>query len=113
MAYAFNGLTFGQFIEDAERLLASARDQEQELESLASLLEGTVVLPTSPVVGPLTTPVAVETMSASDVVDALARLRLASVEQRQLLEAMLTRLIGYQAGGGAAASRPRLLIVDD
>ena len=39
MAHAFNGHTFGQFIGDAERRLASVREQERELTSLASLLE--------------------------------------------------------------------------
>jgi CheY-like chemotaxis protein len=114
MAYSFSGLTFGQFIEDAHRLLASARDQEQEITSLASLLEEQVVIPASPAgVAVAATQAPIEVTTASPIVDAVERLRLAAGRQRQFVEAMLARLIGYQAGDGTARTRPRLLIVDD
>lgn len=93
MAYAFNGHSFGQFIGDAERVLASAREQERELTSLASLLENGG--------------------AASAPVNTVARLRVAAGEQRQFVETMLTRLIGDHSAGVAVGARPRVLVVDD
>jgi two-component system cell cycle response regulator DivK len=114
MAYAFNGLTFGQIIEDAYRLLALAREQEQELTSLAGVLEDYVVVPASAAgMAVATTQASLEMTAASELVEGVDRLRLSAVEQRRSAEAMLARLIGYQAGDGVARTRPRLLIVDD
>jgi len=89
MAYAFNGLTFGQFIGDTERLLASAREQERELTSLASVLDG------------------------NGAASHARQICIAAGEQRQFVEAMLTRLVGHRSADGATGVRPRLLIVDD
>lgn len=90
MAHAFNGHTFGHFIGDAQKALASARAQERALTSLADLLEGD-----------------------GAGLEAIARLRRAAEEQRQLVEAMLTRLVGDGAATDDVRAKPRLLIVDD
>ena len=117
MAYAFNGHTFGQFIGDAERLLASAREQERELTSLASLLESdgaTLQGPGTNVgVATMQVPAPIELGVASALVDAVARLRRVAGEQRQFVETMLTRLLGDHSTDVAVRARPRLLIVDD
>ena len=118
MAYAFNGHTFGQFIADAERALASAREQEQEISSLAGLLKSDhVVLPTSGTsIAVATTtqiPASIELGAASALAEAAARLRLAAGEQRNFIETMLARLIGDHAVNPVARPRPRLLVVDD
>jgi CheY-like chemotaxis protein len=116
MAHAFNGHTFGQIIGDAERLLVSAREHEQELASLATLLESDVILPTSGAGFAIAATGAAAPIDVTDVgtvAKAVARLRLAAEEQRQFVEGMLARLIGYQAADGALRTRPRLLIVDD
>jgi len=39
MAYAFDGSGFGQFLVDAQRLIAGARDHERHLASLVAALE--------------------------------------------------------------------------
>ena len=110
MAYAFNGHTFGQFIGDAERLLASAREQERELTSLASLLESdgaTLHGPGTNVgVATMQVPAAIELGVASALVDAVARLRRAAGEQRQFVETMLTRLLGDHSTDVACTRAP-------
>ncbi len=117
MAYAFNGHSFGQFIGDAERALVSAREQERELTSLASLLENEGAALQAPganiSVATMQVPAPIELGVASALVDATARLRLAAGEQRQFVETMLTRLLGDHSADAAVGTRPRLLLVDD
>jgi CheY-like chemotaxis protein len=115
MTYAFDGDTFGQFLGDAERLLALAREQERELSSLADLVEGEAVIEEATVgVGVATTMnVSVEAVAANALVETVGRLRLAAAEQRHFVEAMITRVLGKRAAAGAGQTRPRLLIVDD
>ena len=117
MAYTFNGHTLGQFIGDTERLLASAREQERELTSLAILLEsdGATLRGAGTNVGVATmqVPAPIELGVASALMDAVARLRRAAGEQRQFVETMLTRLLGDHSTDVAVHARPRLLVVDD
>lgn len=117
MAHAFNGHTFGQFIGDAERLLASVHDQERELTSLAQLLESDGARQTSPaavgVAMATQVPAPIELGVTSALVETVARLRLAAGQQRQFVEAMLTRLLGNNLRDDGVPARPRLLIVDD
>jgi hypothetical protein len=117
MAYAFNGHTFGQFIGDAERLLASACEQERELTSLAILLENdgaTLHGPGTNVgVATMHVPAPIELGVASALVDAVSRLRRVAGEQRQFVETMLTRLLGDHSTDVVVRARPRLLVVDD
>ena len=118
MAHEFNSHTFGQFIGDAKRVLASVREQERELTLLASLLEGDSagLLASGSAIGVATTTQVsppIELGVASALVDAVARLRLATREQRQYVETALTRLIGEDASDEGVRARSRLLIVDD
>jgi two-component system, cell cycle response regulator DivK len=111
MAYAFNGHTLRQFISDAERLLASAREQEQELTSLAGLVAHERIGRTNWEGVVLATPTrAPFEVTNSVMVETVARLRVAAEEQRQFVETMIAGLLGQQTAGVA---RPRLLIVDD
>jgi CheY-like chemotaxis protein len=117
MAYAFNGHTLGQFIGDAERLLASAREQELELTSLASLLasDSAILHRSGTNLGVATMQVRapIELGVASALAEAVARLRRAAGEQRLFAETMLTRLLGDHSTDVTVRARPRLLIVDD
>ena len=102
MAHAFDGSGFGQFLVDAQRLIIGARDHEQQLSSLVAVLEHERArVGASPV------------EAAGAGLLALAdRLRLAAGEHRQLVETLLSRLIG-PVSHGALPSRIRVLVVDD
>jgi CheY-like chemotaxis protein len=99
MAYAFDGSGFGQFLVDAQRLIAAARDHEQQLASFLAIVEDERARVGAP---PLEAP-------AGLLAD---RLRLAAGEHRQLAETLLTRLIG-PVSNAALPSRIRVLVVDD
>jgi CheY-like chemotaxis protein len=117
MAHAFNGHTFGHFIGDAERRLATVREQERELTSLADLLEsdGADLQPAivSGVVTAAQLPPSIDVSVASTLVQAVALLRSVAGEQRQFVETMLTGLVGNHKADGGLRAQPRLLVVDD
>jgi two-component system cell cycle response regulator DivK len=118
MAHAFNSHTLGQFIGDVKRLMASAREQERELTSLAGLIQGDgagLQASAAGGVGVTTTQVSssMEMGVASALLDAVARLQLEAGDRRQFVETMLTRLIGNHAADADSHARSHVLIADD
>ena len=106
MAHAFDGLGFGQFLLDAERLLSGVREHEQRLGSLMAVLEGE-----SSQTGPGTSPIDGDAMG---VLAMVGRLRQDAGEHRQLAEMLLSRLVGPRPiAHGARSARVRVLVVDD
>lgn len=122
MAYAFDGRSFAQLLRDAERLVAGAREHERQLASfLSSQVDGSglhaatagVAMPSiaqEVAIGPAP----IELGAASDLIAILRQLHLHAGKQRQLAEAMLTRLVGPRVStDGQNGQRPRVLVVDD
>jgi len=123
MPYAFDGRGFAQLLRDAERLVTSAREHERQLTSLLSLLEvggsglhAAIARVAMPSVAQETAlgPTPIELGVASELVAIVRQLHLDAGEQRQLAEAILTRLVGPQVStDGQDGQRPRVLVVDD
>jgi len=86
MAHAFDGLGFGQFLLDAERLLSGVREHEQRLGSLMAVLEGE-----SSQTGPVTSPIDRDAMGVLAMVGRLRQ----DAGYRQLAEMLLSRLVGH------------------
>jgi two-component system, cell cycle response regulator DivK len=97
MTYAFDGRALGQVLVETERLAEQTRDHERRLARLVQQLEG----PTAPV--------------NSDLLLEIRHLCVNTREQRQQLEAMLSRLVGAPPEEHArpASSAQRVLIADD
>jgi CheY-like chemotaxis protein len=124
MAHAFDARGFGQFLGDAERLFAGARDYERRLTSLVSLLEGDnsaalassgdrslMTLPPRPIVGPAPADV---TATAELAVTVARQLSACAAEQRQLAQTMVAHLVGDSLiSDGSRPHAARVLVVDD
>ena len=96
MAYAFDGRALGQVLVETERLAEQSRDHERRLSRLVQQLEG----PNQPV--------------NSDLLLEIRHLCVNTRDQRQQLEAMLSRLVGTPPEEHARpASRARVLIADE
>lgn len=105
MAHAFDGPGFGQFLLDAERLLTGARAHEQRLASLVAILESESLQRAGIV------PIEERAIGVLAMVD---RLRHDAGEHRQLVETLLTRLVGLPSIDKVAlVPRARVLVVDD
>jgi twitching motility two-component system response regulator PilH len=122
MAYAFDSHRFGQLLDDAERLVTCARDHEQRLASLVSLLEGTVAGVTATAGSPVSVAasglegetIAIEVGAATGLVATISQLRLVAGDSRQLAETILARLVGNRAViDRSPGLRARVLVVDD
>jgi two-component system cell cycle response regulator DivK len=97
MAYALDGRAFGQVLVETERLAEQSRDHERRLARLAQQLEG----PSQPM--------------NSDLLLEIRHLCVNTRDQRQQLEAMLSRLVGTPPEEHArpASSGARVMIADD
>jgi two-component system, cell cycle response regulator DivK len=97
MAYAFDGRALGQVLVETERLAEQSRDHERRLARLVQQLEG----PSRPM--------------NSDLLLEIRHLCVNTRDQRQQLEAMLSRLVGAPPEEHAhhASSGARVLIADD
>jgi two-component system cell cycle response regulator DivK len=97
MVYAFDGRALGQLLVETERLAEQSRDHERRLSRLVGLLEA----PSDP--------------QTCDLLLEVRHLCVGTREQRQQLEAMLTRLIGMPPPGGTPATggTARVLVADD
>jgi twitching motility two-component system response regulator PilH len=122
MAYAFDSHSFGQLLDDAERLVTCARDHEQRLATLVSLLEGAAVGVTATAGSPVSATAsglegattAVDVGAASDLLATISQLRAVAGDSRQLAETVLARLVGNRAViGRSPGLRARVLVVDD
>ena len=101
MPHAFDGNRFSRVLADAERLAADTLDHERRLTELVSLVEqATAARKAAP--------------RRADLLDAIRDACLEAGEQRQLAEAIVSRLAGDVADDAAPHSaRGRVLIVDD
>ncbi len=122
MAYAFDSHSFGQLLDDAERLVTCARDHEHRLATLVSLLEGAAVGVTATAGSPVSATAsglegattAVDVGAASDLLASISQLRAVAGDSRQLAETILARLVGNRAViGSSPGLRARVLVVDD
>jgi two-component system, cell cycle response regulator DivK len=97
MAYAFDGRALGQVLVETERLAEQSRDHERRLARLVQQLEG----PSKPV--------------NSDLLLEIRHLCVNTRDQRQQLEAMLSRLVGAPPDEHAmpATTGAKVLIADD
>jgi two-component system, cell cycle response regulator DivK len=96
MAYPFDGRALGQVLVETERLAEQSRDHERRLARLVQQLEG----PSQPM--------------NSDLLLEIRHLCVNTRDQRQQLEAMLTRLVGVPPEDHVRpASSARVLIADD
>jgi twitching motility two-component system response regulator PilH len=122
MAYAFDSHSFGQLLDDAERLVTCGRDHEQRLASLVSLLEGTVVAGATATAGsPVSAAAsglegetaAIDVGAATGLLATISQLRVVAGDYRQLAETILARLVGNRAVDSSPRLRARVLVVDD
>jgi len=121
MAHAFDSHSFGQLLDDAERLVTCARDHEQRLASLVSLLEGAVAgvtatagSPVSVAASGLEGETAIEVGATTGLLATISQLRLVAGDSRQLAETILARLVGNRAViDRSPGLRTRVLVVDD
>ena len=119
MAFPFDGQNLGHVIEDAERVDVGARNLERLLVSLVEALEANassmLAAPTGE--GADIDRLAQASLHPSNVpVDVLARVRSICIEaraHRQVVGALVTRLIGDLAPADGSPRRPRVLVVDD
>ena len=97
MAYAFDGRALGQVLVETERLAEQSRDHERRLARLVLQLEG----PSQPM--------------NSDLLLEIRHLCMITRDQRQQLEAMLSRLVGTPPEGHARPASPgaRVMIADE
>lgn len=97
MVYAFDGRALGQLLVETERLAEQSRDHERRLSRLVNLLEASA------------------DATSCDLLLEIRHLCVHTREQRQQLEAMLTRLIGTspQCGTPATLGPARVLVADD
>jgi CheY-like chemotaxis protein len=96
MAFAFDGQSFGQVLQDAERLAARARDFEERLVTIVNLFEehGRTELATS------------------DLLGAVRGVCIDARDHRLLAEAHLAHLVGEIAPRNGSG-KGRVLVVDD
>ncbi len=123
MAYSFDSHSFGQLLDDAERLVTCARDHEQRLASLVSFLEGTVVAGVTATAGsPVSVAAsglegettAIDVGAATGLLATISQLRVVAGDHRQLAETVLARLVGNrEVVDSSPRLRPRVLVVDD
>ena len=122
MAYAFDSHSFGQLLDDAERLVTCARDHERRLASLVSVLEGTAAGVTATAGSPVSVvasglegeTTAIEVGAANGLLATIGQLRVVAGDSRQLAETILARLVENRAViDRSPGVRARVLVVDD
>ena len=97
MAFAFDGDSFGHVLDDAERVVADARQLERRMVALVNALEAD--------------------LTASDalasVLDEVRDVCVDARAHRERTEALVARLAGNARRGNGAPKRRRVLVVDD
>jgi CheY-like chemotaxis protein len=120
MSHAFDGQSFAHVLDDCERLLAGAADHEHRFALLLSELEQDCEIGGSSVTGraagaesnPMIEPS--PSGRANDLLATVRRSCIDARQQRQLIETMLSRLVGDRAlGHRASEGGNRVLVVDD